>query len=112
VSEAGAVPKAELHLHLLIHGRVQGVGYRAFLDAEARQRGLSGWTRNLRSGEVEAVVAGPAEAVEALIAACRGGAARQPSRRHRPQRSGAAAADGAVPGAGVGGVRRATCACG
>ncbi len=64
---------AELHLHLLIHGRVQGVGYRAFLQAEAQRRGLSGWTRNLSSGEVEAVVAGPAEAVEALIAACRKG---------------------------------------
>ena len=64
---------ADLHLHLLIHGRVQGVGYRAFLDGEARRRGLSGWTRNLRSGEVEAVVAGPAEAVEALIEACRKG---------------------------------------
>jgi acylphosphatase len=64
---------AELHLHLLIHGRVQGVGYRAFLQAEAERRGLSGWTRNLRSGEVEAVVAGPAETVEALVAACRKG---------------------------------------
>lgn len=64
---------AELHLHLLIHGRVQGVGYRAFLQGEAEKRHLSGWTRNLRSGEVEAVVAGPAEAVEALIAACRQG---------------------------------------
>lgn len=62
-----------LHLHLLIHGRVQGVGYRAFVHAEAERRHLSGWTRNLRSGEVEAVVAGPAEAVEALIAACRKG---------------------------------------
>jgi acylphosphatase len=64
---------ADLHLHLLIHGRVQGVGYRAFLEREALQRRLSGWTRNLRSGEVEAVVAGPAEAVESLIEACRKG---------------------------------------
>ncbi len=63
----------EFHLHLLIHGRVQGVGYRAFLLAEAQKRRLAGWARNLRSGEVEAVVAGPAEAVEALIAACRTG---------------------------------------
>ena len=64
---------ADLHLHLLIHGRVQGVGYRAFLQAEAQRRDLAGWARNLRSGEVEAVVAGPAEAVEALVAACRKG---------------------------------------
>lgn len=64
---------ADLHLHLLIHGRVQGVGYRAFLQAEAEKRRLSGWTRNLRSGEVEAIIAGAAEAVEALIEACRKG---------------------------------------
>lgn len=64
---------AELHLHLLIHGRVQGVGYRAFLQAEAERQGLSGWARNLRSGEVEAVVAGSADAVEVLIEACRKG---------------------------------------
>jgi acylphosphatase len=64
---------ASLHLHLLVHGRVQGVGYRAFLEREALERRLSGWTRNLRSGEVEAVVAGPAETVEALIEACRKG---------------------------------------
>ncbi len=64
---------AALHVHLLIHGRVQGVGYRAFLAGEAEARGLSGWARNLRSGEVEAVVAGPAETVEALIEAARRG---------------------------------------
>jgi acylphosphatase len=63
----------ELSIHLLIHGRVQGVGYRAWFADEAVRRGLSGWVRNLRSGEVEAVVAGPAATVEALIAACRGG---------------------------------------
>jgi acylphosphatase len=59
--------------HILIHGRVQGVGYRAWLDAEATRRGLSGWVRNLRSGEVEAVLAGPADAVHQAIAACRKG---------------------------------------
>jgi acylphosphatase len=64
---------SELHLHLVIEGRVQGVGYRAFLEGEALRRRLSGWTRNLRTGEVEAVVAGPAEAVEALLEACRRG---------------------------------------
>jgi acylphosphatase len=64
---------SDQHLHLLIHGRVQGVGYRAFVQAEAQRRGLAGWTRNLRSGEVEAVVAGPGEAVEAFVAACRKG---------------------------------------
>jgi len=60
-------------VHLLIHGRVQGVGYRAWFQAEADRRGLSGWVRNLRSGDVEAVVDGRPEAVEALVAACRDG---------------------------------------
>jgi len=54
--------------HLLIHGKVQGVYYRASAQAKARELGLSGWVRNLRSGEVEALVAGPETAVEAFIA--------------------------------------------
>lgn len=64
---------AAVTLHLLIHGRVQGVGYRAWFHAEVEGSGLSGWVRNLRSGEVEAVVHGPAEAIEALVEACRRG---------------------------------------
>jgi acylphosphatase len=56
-----------------IRGRVQGVGYRAWVDHEARSRDLEGWVRNRRDGSVEAVFAGPAEAVTAMIAACRRG---------------------------------------
>ena len=57
----------------VISGRVQGVGYRAFVEDEARQRGLEGWVRNRRDGSVEAVFAGPAADVEAAIEACRRG---------------------------------------
>lgn len=53
--------------HLLIHGKVQGVYYRASAEQEALLRGLSGWVRNRFSGEVEAVVYGPEEQVEAFI---------------------------------------------
>ena len=53
---------------LLIHGRVQGVGFRWALTAEARKRGLSGWVRNRSDGSVEALISGPPEAVEALTA--------------------------------------------
>jgi acylphosphatase len=59
--------------HLHITGIVQGVGYRASFDAEARRLNLSGWVRNRRDGSVEAVVDGPAEAIEAIIAWSRRG---------------------------------------
>ncbi|WP_181701929.1 acylphosphatase [Chthonobacter albigriseus] len=65
----------ESTLHVLISGRVQGVGYRAWTEWKARQLGLSGWVRNRRSGAVEAVFGGSAEAVDAMLAACRSGPA-------------------------------------
>lgn len=57
-------------VRLLISGRVQGVGYREFVRAEAQGRGLAGWVRNRRDGTVEALVAGAPGQVEELIAAC------------------------------------------
>ena len=59
--------------HVTINGRVQGVGYRYFVEQAARSRDLEGWVRNRRDGSVEAVFAGAAEAVTAMIAACRRG---------------------------------------
>jgi acylphosphatase len=59
--------------HIVVHGRVQGVGYRAFVEEEAYERSLEGWVRNRRDGSVEAVFAGPAAVVEAVIEACRRG---------------------------------------
>jgi acylphosphatase len=56
-----------------IRGRVQGVGYRAFVAHEAMARNLEGWVRNLRDGSVEALFAGPAEIVSDMIASCRRG---------------------------------------
>lgn len=60
-------------LQVRIAGRVQGVGYRAFVEREAVALGLSGWVRNRRDGSVEALFSGPAEDVEAMLAACRRG---------------------------------------
>ena len=55
-------------LHLRIAGRVQGVGYRYALGAEAQAGGINGWVRNRRDGTVEAVVQGEPQAVEKIVA--------------------------------------------
>jgi acylphosphatase len=60
-------------VHLDIIGKVQGVGYRDFLERQAKALGLAGWVRNRRDGSVEALVVGPSPAVETIIAACRRG---------------------------------------
>lgn len=60
-------------VHLLIRGKVQGVGYRAFVEMQAGRLGLEGWVRNRQDGCVEAVAAGEADKVDALIDACRKG---------------------------------------
>jgi acylphosphatase len=59
--------------HVVARGRVQGVGYRAFVEEEALRRGLEGWVRNRRDGTVEAVFSGADETVAAIIEACRRG---------------------------------------
>src|ERR1700682_1437535 len=58
-----------------IRGRVQGVGYRAWVEHQAMARGLEGWVRNRRDGSVEALFAGPADAVSEMVAVCRRGPA-------------------------------------
>jgi acylphosphatase len=60
-------------VHIVIHGRVQGVGYRAWVEDEAAALGLSGWVRNRRDGTVEAVVSGDPDAVQTFVALCRDG---------------------------------------
>ena len=59
--------------HVTVRGRVQGVGYRAFVEDAAERLGLEGWVRNRRDGTVEAVFAGREEAVATAIEACRAG---------------------------------------
>jgi acylphosphatase len=54
-------------------GRVQGVGFRAFTQRHAEARGISGWVRNCRNGDVEAVFAGSEDAVAMLCELCRRG---------------------------------------
>jgi acylphosphatase len=59
--------------HVMIRGRVQRIGYRAWTEYTALEQGLEGWVRNRSDGAVEAVFAGPAEAVDEMIDACRHG---------------------------------------
>ena len=61
--------------HLRITGLVQGVGYRATFEAQARALRLAGWVRNRRDGSVEAVVDGSTDAIEKIVAWSRRGPA-------------------------------------
>lgn len=60
-------------MHLVITGRVQGVGFRDWLVAEAQLLGLSGWVRNVGRDAVEALISGDPGAVQACLQACRRG---------------------------------------
>ena len=53
--------------HLIIHGRVQGVGYRAYMRMEANRLGVTGWVRNRADGIVEATIQGSPEDVSKLL---------------------------------------------
>ncbi|MEZ5667011.1 MAG: acylphosphatase [Alphaproteobacteria bacterium] len=89
---------------LRIAGRVQGVGFRAWIVREAVRRELDGWVRNRRDGTVEALFAGPAAAVAAMIEACRRGPIG--ARVDRVETGEPAAAD--VPARGRGFAQRPT----
>ena len=60
-------------VNIVVHGRVQGVGYRAFVAREAGRHCLEGWVRNCRDGTVEALFKGEPDVIGDMIAACRKG---------------------------------------
>jgi acylphosphatase len=60
-------------LEAVVHGRVQGVGYRIFVVREATRLGLSGWVANEPSGRVRCVAEGPRDVLETLLANLRDG---------------------------------------
>ena len=59
--------------HVVVHGFVQGVGFRYAVERAARSRGVAGWVENRADGAVEAVFEGEREDVEALVDVCRRG---------------------------------------
>lgn len=59
--------------HVMIQGRVQGVGFRAFTQSQAVRRGLNGWVRNLSDGRVETEVEGAPARVDEFIQSLRKG---------------------------------------
>jgi acylphosphatase len=67
--------EADRGVRVVIEGRVQGVGFRYWIERAARQLGLSGWVRNRRDGTVEAFFSGRAEGVAEMLDRCREGPA-------------------------------------
>ncbi|MCL2713840.1 MAG: acylphosphatase [Alphaproteobacteria bacterium] len=60
-------------VHVTVRGRVQGVGYRAWVAYQAITIGLEGWVRNRRDGSVEALFSGAPQEVAQMVALCRHG---------------------------------------
>jgi acylphosphatase len=60
-------------IHATLRGRVQGVGYRAFVLARAREHGVHGEVRNAADGSVEVIAEGDVESLESFLADVREG---------------------------------------
>lgn len=56
-------------LHVVVHGVVQGVGFREWTRRQADRLGLAGWVRNLPEGTVELSASGPQQALDQLLQA-------------------------------------------
>jgi acylphosphatase len=85
-------PASRLRLVSVVHGVVQGVGFRWFVQREAAGLGLVGWTTNLPDGSVEVVAEGPESDLERLVAILRqgppGASVRSVEVRFEPARGG------------------------
>ena len=59
--------------HIIISGKVQGVGFRYWLHKKANKKNIYGWVRNKVSGEVEAIFIGDEAKINDLIKLCKKG---------------------------------------
>jgi acylphosphatase len=82
-------------MRAVVHGRVQAVGFRAFVYNQARLRGLRGWVRNRPDGTVECVAEGPRADLDGLLGALCAG---PPAARVKHIDSGFEAARGDIMG--------------
>lgn len=78
---AAGVPGTRRRLEAVVHGRVQGVGFRYFVLREASALGVDGWVMNLGDGSVRCAAEGPDPALEALLVRIRVGPAGAHVRR-------------------------------
>jgi acylphosphatase len=65
--------KEQLRAHVVVHGLVQGVWFRASTKDEANRLGVTGWVSNLPNGSVEAVFEGEKKKVEEIVGWCHHG---------------------------------------
>lgn len=61
------LPNTKARVHIWVTGRVQGVGFRAFVSQQAQYLNLAGWVRNLGYTQVEAVAEGQREILERFV---------------------------------------------
>lgn len=73
MSAPDALPPPHERLSAVVHGTVQGVGFRYFVRHRAVDAGLVGWVANESDGTVRCAVEGPADVLDRLLAAIREG---------------------------------------
>ena len=71
--DRGVADEEVVRAHVVVRGRVQGVFYRAIAQDHARSLGLTGWIRNRPDGNVECLLEGPRDGIEAMLAWCEKG---------------------------------------
>ena len=56
-----------VNVHVVVQGKVQGVGFRAFTQYQANQKGIHGWVRNSPDGTVEVEAEGPRAVLQSFL---------------------------------------------